>query len=110
MPEEKITLKYNWRRKWPDEDDKFSGFDGKWLMGYIGLHHMGYWTWGSGLSEYEKGPALHGATGMEPTARAAAKAVENCYERMLAGDWPGMSDKVRARAMSLAGREGRKYG
>ncbi|TDK35185.1 hypothetical protein E2F50_13055 [Rhizobium deserti] len=107
---EEIRLKYSWRRTWPHTDDKFSGFDGKWVAGYIGRDHMGYWTWSSGLSEREKGPGLHGASGFEPSARAAAKAVEECYDRMLSGEWPGMSDRVRTIAMSLAGREGRKYG
>jgi hypothetical protein len=105
---EEIRLKYSWRRTWPDSDHQYSGYDGKWMVGHIGRHHMGYWTWSAGLSEWENGPALHGASGFEPSARLAAKAMEDCYDRMLAGGWPGMSDRVREIAMSLADREGRK--
>lgn len=99
--------KYQWRRTWPDTKDDFTGFDGEWTVGRIYVHHMGNWLWFAGLSEYPQGPALCRAGGAADTARHAAKAAEDCYDRMLRGDWPGMSDRVKAIALSLADREGR---
>ena len=99
--------RYKWRLTWPDKADDFKGFDGIWTVGTIHVHHLGNWLWFCGLSEYTTGPALWAAAGSAPTARLAAKEVEDCYDRMLAGDWPGMPGRTRSIAMTLAVREGR---
>lgn len=102
--------RYQWRRTWPDTENHFTGFDGKWTVGRIHAHHTGNWLWFAGLSECPHGPALCPASGSEATARLAAKAAEDCYDRMLRGEWPRMSDRVKAIAISLADREGRARG
>ena len=110
IEEEGPRPRYKWRLTWPDEmKNHFIGFDGIYRVGMIHERHLGYWLWFLHLGEGTNGPALHPTSGTGDTARLAAKAVEDCYDRQLEGTWPGMPEDIRQRAMALANRSGRQY-
>lgn len=78
---DEITLKYQWRKTWPDQKNDFAGSDGDTGFGrfYIFKTPDGAvkWRWFFGvLLEKE----WHSGTGMCDTAREAARELERCYD------------------------------
>lgn len=94
LPVTRPTLKYRWRKTWPEEGDRdswqtdFMGWDGGVPVGRIGFEAMGLkkntWQWsGHGPQRLPKGRLLP-HQGYCDTAREAAAALEDYYHRLLA--------------------------
>lgn len=91
--------RYRWRLTWPDErQDHFIVFDGKRKFGIIHAYHTGSWFWSMYWDfPFENHLILNPMGGYAATARLAAKEVEDCYDAVRAGTWPGMTDLDRQR-------------
>lgn len=96
------TPRYSWRLTWPDKEDDFVGSDGIRKFGRIHKHHQGNWLWFLAMTQAFYNRADMGTTsGAADTARLAAAAVEDCYDRVMAGQWPGMSERDKALVLRL---------
>ena len=86
------TLKYKWRVTWPEPGDAdshktdFSGWDGEVCVGRIRLEPQGLkkdlWQWSGHGGRVRQRIMPH--QGYEETARKAAAAVEDYYDRLMA--------------------------
>ncbi|MFN7125303.1 MAG: hypothetical protein ACK4M8_05430 [Allorhizobium sp.] len=96
------TPRYTWRLTWPEVQDDFVGSDGVRKFGRIHKHHMRNWSWFLTMKQafYDR-PAMGTTSGAAETARLAAAAVEVCYDRVMAGEWPGMSERDKALVVRL---------
>lgn len=87
--------RYKWRLTWPDESkDHFIALDGERKFGMIYRHHNGEWAWFMNWDfPFQNSTVLKPKAGHADTARLAAKEAEDCYEAVLACEWPGMTDR-----------------
>lgn len=74
---DEIHLRLKWRRTWDDRENDFCGYDrnsgkraGRIYLRSTGGFLNGQWSWFFG-----------GSTGTEPTAREAAKVIEDLWFR-----------------------------
>jgi hypothetical protein len=89
--------RYSWRLTWTDKADDFVGHDGSRTFGRIHRHHQGNWLWFLTMKQaLHDRPAMQVTAGSADTARQAAAAVEDCYDRVMAGTWPGMTERDQA--------------
>lgn len=89
-PKQEITLKYSWRKTWPDQENDFTGFDRDRLDSFgkpttIGRFYLKstpqgqLWAWYS--QWHPPGSAdLILPTGLSETPREAAREIEHNYE------------------------------
>ena len=96
--------RHKWRLTWPDTADHFHGYDGDRKIGCIHIHHMGNWLWFMTVDFLTRRPSMGALAGAAPTARLAAKATEYCYDKVMAGEWPGMHEIDIAAARELSGK------
>lgn len=89
---EKIELKLKWKKTWPDRENDFVGhtpnFDHP--VGRIQLIEHGpqqnSWSWSlTAPGEYVRREGIGALTGVEPSPREAAKAVETAWFEAIKG-------------------------
>lgn len=91
------TPRYSWRLTWPEVKDDFVGSDGVRMFGRIHRHHQGNWLWFLTMKQaFHNRPSMGVTSGSAESARQAAAAVEDCYDRVMAGSWPGMTERDQA--------------
>src|SRR5690606_11689746 len=89
MPEE-YQPHYKWKLTYPDRKADFTGTDVPNRFARFHIHHLGFWIWSVLPYFVLKQVSIAPTAGRAETAREAARASEECYDRILAGTWTGM--------------------
>lgn len=110
---EKIELKLRWKKTWPDRENDFVGHAPNFeaSVGRIQLAEHGpqqnSWSWSlTAAGEHVRREGIGALTGVEPSPREAARAVETAWFRAINGTPLDVAEPPKPSKNSYAAAKG----